>query len=225
MRISGSATTRNLVGPLLRGMFRIRITGAHRVPLRGGLLLVANHDGIADATLLATASPRPVRVVSEGGVLPAAWQRLSGATGRIVVADESAAESAIREAVARLFASEAVGMFPEGPLVARAATGRSTLPGAGYVQVRSGVPVLPVALLGTHGARPTDPPRPRAEIDLVFGDPFLPEAPADPFSRAGILGVAEEIRQRLADHVAVARARTARADVPSIDGAREDGAS
>ncbi len=222
MKTSGFATTRNLAGPLVRRAYAVRITGAHLVPRRGPVLMVANHGGIVDATLLATMSPRPVRVVSSGGVLPGVWQRVSSATGRIVVDDPSAA---VRAAVGALALGDAVAMFPEGELPDTAsATLRPILPGAAYVQVRSGAPVVPVALLGTHGERPTDPPRLRSPIDIVFGESYVPPPPADPCSRAAILDVAEAIRQRLADHLALAQARTARVGVPGLTVPGEDGA-
>lgn len=223
MRVSGFATTRNFAGPLVRGAYAIRVTGAHRVPRRGPVLLVANHGGIVDATLLATISPRPVRVVTSGGVLPGLWQRASSATGRIVVDVDPS--SALRAAVSALAAGHAVAMFPEGDLPGEQVPGlRSVLPGAAYVQVASGAPVLPVALLGTCGERPTDPPRLRADIDVVFGEAFTPAPPVDPRSRAGILEVSEAMRQGLADHLDIARARTARVDVPGVSSSGEDGA-
>ena len=223
MKISGFATTRNLAGPMVRGAYAVRVTGAHLVPRRGAVLMVANHGGIVDATLLATMSPRPVRVVSSGGVLPGVWQRVSSATGRIVVDDQPSA--AMRAAVGALASGDAVAMFPEGELPETAGeTLRPILPGAAYVQARSGAPVLPVALLGTLGERPTDPPRLRSPIDIVFGEPFVLPSPSDPCSRAAILDVAEAIRQRLADHLALARARTARVAVPGLAAPVEDSA-
>ena len=225
MKVSAVATTRNLLGPLVRAAYRINVTGAHHVPLKGGLLVIANHPGIADATLLAAAAPRPVRVVSEAGALAGAWTALSAATGRIVVAGEDDAADALRQAIACVDVGEAVGMFPEGRLPTVDEPQRSATTGAAYVQVRTGVPVVPVALLGTHGRRATDPPAPRSVVDVVFGEPFWPPAPADSLSRAGILDVSEALRQCLADHVATSRARTGRVGVDGPAAAGQDGAS
>ncbi|MBU6312450.1 MAG: 1-acyl-sn-glycerol-3-phosphate acyltransferase [Actinomycetales bacterium] len=224
MRVSAVATTRNLLGPLVRTAYRIYVSGAHHVPSHGGLLLIANHPGIADATLLGAAAPRPVRVVSEAGALAGAWSLLSAATGRIVVSSDEDAPAALRQAVAAIDAGEAVGMFPEGRLPSVDDPGRAAILGPAYVQVRTGAKVVPVALLGSHGRRPTDPPAPRSTVDVVFGEAFRLPAPIDPLSRAAIVDVAESLRQRLADHVMTARARTGRVAVDDPSAPRKDGA-
>lgn len=222
MRISAVATTRNLLGPLVRTAYRVRVAGAHHVPPRGALLLIANHPGIADATLLAAAAPRPVRVVSDAGPLAGAWSVLSVATGRIVISGDEDAPAALRQVIAALGEGEAVGMFPEGPLPSVDQPGRVAALGPAYAQVRTGAAVLPVALLGTHGRRPTDPPAPRSIVDVVFGEPCDVPAPADPLSRAAVIDVAETMRQRLTDHLITARARTGRVAVDDPWAARED---
>ena len=225
MRVSWPASVRNLVGPVLRKAYRVQVTGAHRVPRSGGVLLVANHDGLIDATVLAACGPRPVRVVTGPGALGDAWAPLAAVSGRIVLQD-GAPQSGLRTAVAAARSGDAVGMFPEGSLPEAAAPGlRPTGPGAAYVQARSGVPIVCVALLGTHGTRPTDPPSPGADIDLVFGQAFLPEPPADPFRASALQDLAERIRQRLADHLAEASARTGRTDVRRIEAPGDNGPS
>jgi 1-acyl-sn-glycerol-3-phosphate acyltransferase len=192
-RVSASATARNVLGPLLRLGYRVEVTGGHRVPARGPLLAVAPHEGFLDASLLATALPRPVDVLVDAGP----WA--ARVPGRIVV-DPADPGSALRSAVARLIAGGAVGAWA-GDGMERA---------AGYLATRSGCPVLPVAVLGGGGQHPTDPPPWRSRIHVVVGDPFVPDVPVDPHARRGIVQVAEQIRQHVADHVVVARTRTGR---------------
>lgn len=201
--MSAAAHSRTLIGPLFRRAYRLRVAGEHHVPRRGGLLVVANHPGALDGVVLATGCPRPVRVLGDRMRIP----------GSLPLPAGEPAGPALRAAVGVLRAGEAVAVFPEGELGSGAV--EAATPAAAYCQVAAGVPVLPVALVGTHGTRPTDPPRPRSVIDVVFGEPFTPEPPADPLSRAAVLGVAEEIRQRLADHVAMAGIRTRGSDIGS----------
>ena len=201
--MSASATARNLVAPALRWGYRLRIHGAHLCPRKGPLLVVAPHLGFLDPTVIATCLPRPVEVLVEPGALTTLGARIPG---RIVV-DASDPGDALRDARDRLSAGVAVGAWSGGGLE-RA---------AGYLALRSSAPVLPVAVLGGSGRHAGDPPSWRAVIDVVVGEAFalegLPSSgPADPYARSAVVGAAELIRQRIADHLAAARVRTGRLD-------------
>lgn len=210
--MTGHAHTRNLLGPLLHRLFRIRLAGAHHLPRQGGVLLIANHPGLLDASLLAVALPRPVRVVVDSGVVPGVWNSLSAVSGRILMGDdEDSAAAGLREAVDSLRDGGAVAIFPEGELSDGVV--EHTRAAAAYVQIRTQCPVVPVALFGTHGRRPTDPPGVRSVIDVVVGPEWQPPTVECPESRSAVIAQAELLRQHLVDHVAYARARTARAGV------------
>lgn len=194
--MTAAAHIRNLVGPLVRRAYRIRVTGSHHLPLRGQVLVVASHPGPLDALVLATCTPRPIRMLVDS----------AGPPGAIRVVEGEAGGPPLREAVAALRGGEAVGVFPEGGVADGSVA--QALPAAAYLQVRTEAPVVPVALFGTRGERMGDPPRPRSTVDVVIGSAFIPDPPGDELSRAAILGVSEQIRQRLADHVRVAAIRT-----------------
>lgn len=200
--MSASATARNLLAPALRWGYRLRIHGAHLCPRRGPLLVVAPHLGFLDPTVIATCLPRPVEVLVDPGALTTLGARIPG---RIVVDADDPAE-ALRHARDRLSEGAAVGAWSGGGLE-RA---------AGYLAPRSSAPVLPVAVLGGSGRHAGDPPSWRAAIDVVVGEAFTLEGavsgPADPYARSAVVGAAEFIRQRIADHLAAARVRTGRVD-------------
>lgn len=196
--MSSTATLRNVLGPLLRAGYRVRVTGGHECPRRGPLLVVAQRQGLLDASLIATSLPRPVDVLVDPGTVTAVTSRTPG---RIVVDPQSPAE-ALRRAASVLERNGAVGAW--------AGEGRETA--AGYLQVRAGCAVLPVALFGSHGRRPTDPPPWRSVIDVVLGERFRPEVSGDPFARSTVRHAAEVIRQHVADHAAASLRRTGRAD-------------
>ena len=201
--MNASATARNLVAPALRWGYRLRIHGAHLCPRRGPLLVVAPHLGFLDPTVIATCLPRPVEVLVDPGALTTVGARIPG---RIVV-DASDPGAALRDARHRLIEGAAVGAWSGG--------GREHA--AGYLALRSSASVLPVAVLGGSGRHAGDPPSWRAAIDVVVGEVFtLEAAPSsdlrDPFARSAVLGAAEIIRQRVADHLAAARVRTGRLD-------------
>jgi 1-acyl-sn-glycerol-3-phosphate acyltransferase len=209
--MSGLAHTRNLASPILNRFFRIRLTGAHHIPRHGGVLIIANHPGLIDASLLAVTLPRPIHVVVDSGVLPGVWNSLATATGRIVINGEGYERTALRQAVQCLVEGAGVGIFPEGGLSDGGV--HHTRAAAAYVQLQSNCPVVPVAIFGSHGRRPTDPPKFRSTVDIVIGREFQPPAAPAPHSRAVVIAHAELLRQRLADHVVEARSRAARAGV------------
>jgi 1-acyl-sn-glycerol-3-phosphate acyltransferase len=199
MKALRGASARNLLGPLVRSTYRVRVAGGHSVPGQGGVLVLSTYSGIFDSMILATNLTRPVAVlVGEGGV-PPTWRQ---AIGRIVVPAERPGE-ALREAVGLLRSGHAVAMFPEGC----AGAGGDFGAGAAYLQARTGVPVVPVALIGSAGSRPTDPPRPRSTIDVVVGESFTPPAVKDSARRAEVAAIAEQMRQRFTDHVRHSRSR------------------
>lgn len=146
---------------LSRRYFRVRVHGLEHVPPDGGVLLVANHAGgyaldgamIATAMLLDHEPPRLVHGMAERFLerLPfaSAWAARCGQlTGLPEHADRL------------LRAGRVVLVFPEGASgTAKLFPQRNTL-GAfrgGFVRVavRTGVPIVPVAVLGTGCAVPT----------------------------------------------------------------------
>ena len=206
--MSRGATARNLVAPVLRWGYRLRIHGGHRCPRRGPLLVVAPHLGFLDPTVIATCLPRPIDVLVDPGGLSALGARIPG---RIVI-EESDPGAALRHARDRLSEGAAVGAW-SGDGLERA---------AGYLALNSDAAILPVAVLGGSGRHPGDPPSLRAPIDVVVGEPFalvdLPQAVSqDPLVRADVLRAAELIRQRVTDHVADAAVRTGRFDGVALD--------
>jgi len=218
--VSRVATGRNAVSLLLRMTYRLRMTGTHHVPTRGGVILAANHLGLLDGPALFAASPRPVHVMSKSELFDGPWASAFRAMRQIPIDNESPDRSALLAALSVLSDNEVVGMFPESR------RGRGDVShmrhGVAYLALRSGVPVVPVAILGTRetGAGRESVPAPRSTIHVVFGEPMsFPVGPA-PYRRAAVGNAGELLRQRLADHVLEAVARTGQ-PLPSDDLTRE----
>lgn len=122
----------------------------------GGVIVIANHTSYADGFLLALVCRRmgrSLRLLATAGVfrVPIAGL-LARRVGFIPVArGTSTAGAALEPAIDALALGEAVGMFPEGRTTRdpeqwpeRARTGVVRL------AVRSGAPVVPVAMVGAH---------------------------------------------------------------------------
>jgi 1-acyl-sn-glycerol-3-phosphate acyltransferase len=69
--------------------------------------------------------------------------------------------------------------------------------------LRSGAPVVPVALSGTAAAVPrgTWKPRLRAPITLAYGRPLHVDVPGDPRARSTVRAAAEQLRLGLVAHL------------------------
>ena len=90
-----------------------------------------------------------------------------------------------------LRAGRPLGFFPEGTRSRDGRLGRAH-PGIAFLARRSGVPVLPVAIIGTRGARPLHP-----DIRVRIGEPFL-VSDLDVGSTADEQGLADAIMRRVA---------------------------
>jgi 1-acyl-sn-glycerol-3-phosphate acyltransferase len=113
--------------------------------------------------------------------------------------------TALHASLAELQSGGTIGMFPEGTR----GTGEleAVHDGVAWLAVRSGAMVLPVACIGTAAALPKGAKFPkRVPVSVVFGKPFEITMPDNPRSRTALKVVSEDIRVRLVEHLAAARA-------------------
>ncbi len=134
---------------VLRALYRLDVVGAERVPRRGPLVVVANHESVLDPFVLAAALPRQLRFLAKAELWrcpPVAFAM--DALGGIRVERGRGDVGALAAARAALDGGEAVAVFPQGRV-------RSTAPwlrGAARLALATGAPILPVRLLGTAAA-------------------------------------------------------------------------
>lgn len=170
---------------LLHTVYRIRVTGAERVPDEGACLLVCNHVSFVDAVVIGATIRRPVRFVMDHRIfrIPLlAWFFRTVKAIPIAPAHEDAdtLAQAYDQIAQALQAGEIVCIFPEGGLTE---TGEMQPFRRGVERIlsRSPVPVLPMALRGLwgsffsrkDGAAMTRPFRRGLlnRLELVIGDP------------------------------------------------------
>lgn len=187
----------------------------------GPIIIISNHASYADGVLLALACRRmgrSIRLLATGGVFRApVLGRLVRRVGFIPVArDTSTAADALPIAAEALEAGEAVGIFPEG----RTTRDPHLWPersktGAVRLALDTGVPIVPIAMVGTHRVLPRRRRilaliknlilRPKVLVEV--GQPVDVRALAgpDPVSPERVREVADEVMDRLVDLVALAR--------------------
>lgn len=149
MSIIPFSTARFFCYLVLRIFYRVRIFGSENVPEQGGVLLVSNHITWADAMLLHTFSPRPLRMIAYAGNLQF-WpvKQLAQWRGTIFLELEKGPKAivrALKEASEALKQGDAVLIFPEGGL---SRTGQVLGFQRGLTKVIQGtdVPIVPVYL-------------------------------------------------------------------------------
>lgn len=165
-----TAALRLVLAPFLWTSYRHR----EKVPPRGGILLVANHQSVIDIPLLSwAAKPRHVSFVARDTLAKRALPRMiMERTGTVLVRRGQSDAKALREIVARLEAGGCVAIFPEGT---RTPDGhlQEFRRGALLAARRAGVPILPVAIDGCFGVWPRSRRLPRpGRVTVTFGSPL-----------------------------------------------------
>jgi 1-acyl-sn-glycerol-3-phosphate acyltransferase len=172
--------SRLIAGPFLRGLWRPRIVGAEHIPDTGGAILASNHLSVMDSVFLPLMLKRPVTFAAKSEYFTSKRPglRLMGlyirATGQLSVdrAGARAAQEMLEGALTLLRSGELFGIYPEGT---RSPDGRlyRARPGVGWLVLNSGLPVIPVAMIGTDRVLPPGRAIPRlGRIEIRIGKPM-----------------------------------------------------
>ncbi|WP_246083206.1 lysophospholipid acyltransferase family protein [Nonomuraea diastatica] len=162
--------------PLAHAMCRPHVTGAAHVPRSGPAILAANHLSVLDSFLLPALLPRHVTFTAkneyfDGNPVSGFFMRLGGS----LPIDRESAHSAqvmLDEAAALLERGELFGIHPEGTRSPDGRLYRGKV-GVAWLALKTGAPVLPVALSGTEKVLPPGASVPRpARIGIAIGAPL-----------------------------------------------------
>lgn len=160
-----------LVGPLLRRYFSMEITGAEGVPRDGPVILAPNHDSMWDVPLLGVGSPRPIVFMAKSDVFSnplKAW--FFTVLGGFPVKRGGRDFEAVKRSLAVVRAGRALCLYPEGTRHRGDELG-PFLPGAAWIALAEGVPLVPIGIRGTGGIWPKGSLVPRrARVRIAFGE-------------------------------------------------------
>jgi 1-acyl-sn-glycerol-3-phosphate acyltransferase len=155
---------------------RMEVVGAENVPRRGGVIIVSNHLNNADPGLVGAFMPRRVVFMAKDEMFHwPIWGLYVRSIGAFPVRRFEADLKALRRAVQVVRRGQALVMFPEGTRSRTGSMGRGH-PGTAMVALRTGAPIVPVAVTGTEVVRlPSAFMRPfrRTNVRLVVGEPFF----------------------------------------------------
>jgi 1-acyl-sn-glycerol-3-phosphate acyltransferase len=150
----------------MRRRWHVAVHHPEHVPSEGGVILASNHVGLVDGPLLATYAPRPVHALTKREMYDGRLGGFLRGTGQIPLDRFAADPGAIRSALRVIRDGGVVGIFPEGTRSSGDLTRFHH--GAAYLALVTGVPVVPVTLIGTAGSSGSLPDA-GGHIDIVFG--------------------------------------------------------
>lgn len=207
----GAEVGRRIGVGLMHGLWRPRVLGAWKLPASGPAILAVNHSHNIDGPMVMGVSPRPTHFLIKKEAFVGPLNPFLTGIGQLKVDRTTADRAAITQALGVLEAGGVLGIFPEG--TRGEGDFASLRAGLAYFAVRSGAPIVPVAVLGSSG-RPgrliKQLPPLRSRVDVVFGDPFDAGDGSGRRTRRALDEATERIQKQLTGHLENARRLTGR---------------
>ena len=168
------------MGPLLSLLGRPKVEGLDHLPASGAVILASNHLAVADSFYLPLVVNRRITFLAKaeyftGTGLKGWFSRwFYTVAGQVPIdrTDADSAQSALNTAARILGEGKLLGMYPEGT---RSPDGRlyKGKTGLARLALESGVPVIPVAMIGTDVVNPPGSKMWRfGRVQVRFGKPM-----------------------------------------------------
>ncbi|MFI6382943.1 lysophospholipid acyltransferase family protein [Streptomyces sp. NPDC050658] len=207
----GAEVGRRIGVGLMYGLWKPRVLGAWRVPATGPAILAVNHSHNVDGPMVMGTAPRPTHFLIKKEAFVGPLDPFLRGIGQLKVDREIADRTAITRALGVLEDGGVLGIFPEG--TRGEGDFASLRAGLAYFAVRSGAPIVPVAVLGStekRGRLIKGLPPLRSRVDVVFGDPFEAGDGSGRRTRKALDEATVRIQERLTAHLENARRLTGR---------------
>ncbi|MGB6058226.1 MAG: lysophospholipid acyltransferase family protein [Microthrixaceae bacterium] len=165
--------------PSFRFFWEISTEGLSNIPKTGGAILAPNHISVLDSFFVPCAVPRRITYVGKAEYMDD-WKTryLFPALGMIPI-DRSGGDASVRAldaAASVLESGELFGIYPEGTR-ARDGLLHKGHTGVARLALRTGVPIIPVGIIGSDLIQPPDMARPKVfrKVRIRFGHPISVE--------------------------------------------------
>lgn len=173
-----------LLGPPLKSYYRPWVEGVENIPETGGAILASNHLAVSDSFFLPLVMKRKIVFLGKSeyftgkGIKGYATRSFMEGVGTIPVhrGGGRASEAALRTGLQVLQSGDLLGVYPEGT---RSPDGRlyRGKTGIARLAIEAGVPIIPIAMIGTDVAQPIGQKVPsRTDIGVRIGAPLRLEA-------------------------------------------------
>ena len=161
-----------IVKTLLFLFSRWQIKGRENIPSQGPVLVISNHLSFADIPLLGVSLGRGLVFMAKKELFHFRFiGYLVGSLGSFPVHRGQLDRKALRQAERVLAEGLALVMFPEASRSKNAQL-KPAFPGSALVALRSGAPILPVAITGTEKIKNAAWQLRRPQITVNIGHPF-----------------------------------------------------
>jgi 1-acyl-sn-glycerol-3-phosphate acyltransferase len=209
--LRGADVGRRIGVGLMYGLWKPRVLGAWRVPATGPVIFAVNHSHNIDGPMVMGVAPRPTHFLIKKEAFIGPLDPFLLGIGQVKVDRTTTDRTAITQALGVLDNGGVLGIFPEG--TRGEGDFASLRAGLAYFAVRSGAPIVPVAVLGSSDRRgrliKALPPL-RSRVDVVFGEPFEAGDGSGRRTRKALDEATGRIQKQLAAHLENARRLTGR---------------
>ncbi|VXB11438.1 1-acyl-sn-glycerol-3-phosphate acyltransferase [Arthrobacter sp. 9AX] len=171
---------RIFLGPVLKLLFRPWVKGLDNIPAEGAAIIASNHLSFSDSIFMPLMVRRPVVFLAKSeyftgtgikGRLTALFFRL---TNQLPMdrSGGAASEASLNAGMEVLSHGGLLGIYPEGTRSPDARLYRGKV-GVARLALKAGVPVIPVAMIGTDKVQPIGKRLPNIRrIGMIFGEPL-----------------------------------------------------
>jgi 1-acyl-sn-glycerol-3-phosphate acyltransferase len=171
---------RIFLGPVLKLLFRPWVKGLDNIPAEGAAIIASNHLSFSDSIFMPLMVRRPVVFLAKSeyftgtgikGRLTAMFFRL---TNQLPMdrSGGAASEASLNAGMEVLSHGGLLGIYPEGTRSPDSRLYRGKV-GVARLALKAGVPVVPVAMIGTDKVQPIGKRLPNIRrIGMIFGEPL-----------------------------------------------------
>jgi 1-acyl-sn-glycerol-3-phosphate acyltransferase len=191
------AVLRGAAVVLFRMLARWRVETLAPLP-SGPLIVVCNHLSLVDPPLLAASLPRRLRFLAKRELFSSpALGLFVRASQSIPLGRRATDREALAHAEAHLRSGGVLAIFPEGQ---RSPNGllQPGKAGVGYLALRTGAPLVPVAMTGTERLRRPWRVFTRPVLKVRVGEPFAVGGPVERPGRTAAQACTDAIMERIA---------------------------
>jgi len=139
---------------LLKIFWRMEVIGTENVPERGGVIIASNHVSYLDPAVLVASLNRKIYFITKKEVFKNTFiSFILKNMNALSVDRENVDILAFKKAINILREEKVLGIFPEGTRSSNGELQELKL-GAIKIAMKTGIPILPVGIIGTHKIYP-----------------------------------------------------------------------